>query len=155
MDTPRITQPGEGVTFTTSPTDTMTFLFAGDDTRPDVMIERLGPGDGPPLHSHSWTTWDVVTRGRVRFQIAGDTVELEAGSGVYTPPDTVHAFMALGDEGAELVEFNWPGGFHVAYADIADAFAGGRPDPAVLNQVAERHGIMLHGPPLATMEAGG
>lgn len=49
MDTPRITRAGEGLTFNTTPSDTMRFLCAGDEVMPDVMIERLAPGDGPPL----------------------------------------------------------------------------------------------------------
>jgi mannose-6-phosphate isomerase-like protein (cupin superfamily) len=154
MDKPRITRPGEGLAFATTPTDTMTFLCPGDESSPDVMVERLAPGDGPPLHSHPFATWEVVIRGRVRFQIDGESVDLDAGSFVYTPPNAVHAFMAIGDEEAELVQFNWPGGFHVAYADIANAFADGRPDPSKLGEVAAQHGITLHGPPLAATEAG-
>jgi quercetin dioxygenase-like cupin family protein len=152
-DMPHVTRAGDGLTFTTTPSDTMTFLCAGDETTPDVMIERLSAGDGPPLHSHPWAAWDVVVRGRVRFHVAGDTFDLDAGSFVYTPPDAVHAFMAIGDDDAEVVQYQWPGGFHVAYAELADAFAAGRPEFADLAQIAGRHRITLHGPPLAAIEA--
>lgn len=154
MDTPVITRPGEGLTFSTTPTDVLTFLLAGDASMPDVMVERLAPGDGPPLHSHPWAGWDVVTRGTVRFHIDGAVHDLEAGSFIYTPAGAVHAFMALGDDEAEIVQYQWPGGFHVAYAEIAAAFEGGRPDPAKLQQVAERYGFELHGPPLAALAGG-
>ncbi len=154
MDTPLITRPGEGLTFTTSPTDQMTFLCQGDAEMPDVMVERLAPGDGPPLHSHPWAGWDVVICGTVRFHVDGRTTDLEAGSFIYTPADAVHAFMAIGDEEAEIVQYQWPGGFAAVYAEIAAAFADGEPDPAALAVVADRHGFALHGPPLAVLEAG-
>ena len=154
MATPQVTRAGEGLTFTTRPSDTMTFLCRGDENTPDVMIERLAPGDGPPLHSHPWAGWDVVVRGRVRFHIAGATHDLDAGSFVYTPPDAVHTFMAIGEDDAEIVQYQWPGGFHVAYAELAEAFAAGRPDPGDLAQIASRHRITLHGPPLAVTETG-
>lgn len=154
MDTPRITRAGGGLAFTTTPSDTMRFLCPGDEAMPDVMIERLAPGDGPPLHSHPWAAWDVVVRGQVRYQIADDTVDLDEGSFVYTPPDVVHAFMAIGGSDAEVVQYQWPGGFHVAYAELSQAFAAGRPDFAELAEIAGRHRITLHGPPLAAVEAG-
>lgn len=154
MDTPFITRVGEGVTFTTSPTDEMTFLCEGDQHMPDVMIERLGQGDGPPLHSHPWGGWSVVIRGRVRFHIDGENYDLEPGSFAYTPPDAVHSFMAISEDGAEIVDFQWPGGFHIAYADIAEEFSSGQPDFENLARIAGSHQITLHGPPLAVLEAG-
>lgn len=154
MDTPQVIRPGEGLTYQTSPTDVMTFLCPGDDSTPDVMIERLAPGDGPPLHSHPWAAWDVVVRGHVRFHVGGETCEVPPGSMVYTPPDVVHAFAAVGDVEAEIVQYQWPGGFHVAYAELAEAFADGQPDFGDLAKIAGRHRITLHGPPLAA-HAGG
>lgn len=153
-DAPFVTRAAEGLTFNTTPTDVMTFLCRGDDSMPDVMIERVAPGDGPPLHSHPWAAWDYVTAGQVRFHVDGVTYDLEAGSFIYTPADAVHSFMGLGDGDSEIVQFQWPGGFHVAYEDIAAAFAGdGPPDPAALQAVADRHGFTLHGPPMAMMQA--
>lgn len=152
LDTPLITQAGDGLTFTTTPTDALTFLCQGDEQMPDVMIERLSPGDGPPLHSHPWAGWDVVTKGRVRFHVDGQVTDLDAGSFIYTPANAVHAFMAIGDEEAEIVQFQWPGGFHLAYAEIAAAFEGGAPDHAKLGEVADKYEFTLHGPPLAAMQ---
>lgn len=149
MNQPFVTRSGEGLTFNTSPTDEMTFLCQGNDQMPDVMIERLAPGDGPPLHSHPWAAWDVVIKGHVTFRSGDETFELGPGDFVYTPPDVVHAFCAIGDGPAEIVQFQWPGGFHEAYAELADAFAGGPPEFPTLAAIAARHQIQLHGPPLA------
>lgn len=150
-----ITRAGEGLTFNTTPTDHMTFLCKGDENMPDVMIERLSPCDGPPLHSHPWAGWEVVIKGRVRFHIDGEEHDLGPGDFIYTPADAVHSFMAIGDEDAEIVQFQWPGGFHIAYAQIAAAFEGGAPDPAELERVAAANRFTLHGPPMAVMAGGG
>ena len=45
---PFVTRPGEGLTFTTTPTDVMTFLCRGDAAMPDVVTERLAAGDCDP-----------------------------------------------------------------------------------------------------------
>jgi mannose-6-phosphate isomerase-like protein (cupin superfamily) len=148
MDAPLVKRARDARSFNTTPTDSMTFLCEGSDAMPDVMIEQLSPGDGPPLHSHPWQAWDVVTRGRVRYRVGDDTWDLEPGDFVYVPRDVVHAFMAIGDEPAEVVQYQWPGGFHVAYAELAAVFAKGKPDFGALQEVAQRHRITLHGPPL-------
>lgn len=147
MDTPFVTRAAEARSFTTTPTDVMSFLCEGNESMPDVMVERLARGDGPPLHSHPWQAWDVITRGTVRYRVGDETYDLEQGDFIYVPRDAVHAFMATSDE-AEIVQFQSPGGFHVAYAEIAAVFANGKPDFAELGEVARRHRITLHGPPL-------
>lgn len=144
-----VTRREAGRHFNTTKTDTMTFLCEGDAKMPDVMIERLAPGDGPPVHSHPWAAWDVVTQGRVRYRVGEEEWELEPGDFIYTPQGAPHAFMATGDEAAEIVQFQFPGGFHVAYADLAAAFANGPPAPSTLAEISARHQITLHGPPLA------
>ncbi len=154
MSQPIVTRADEALTYNTTPTDVMQFLCQGDDEMPDVMVERLAPGDGPPQHSHPWSAWDVVTRGSVRYLIGSDTHDLGPGDFAYVPPDVVHAFMATGEEPAEIVQFQWPGGFHRPYAEFSEAFADGPPDFAALAAVAQRHGITLHGPPLAMLQAG-
>ena len=155
MDQPMVTRAGEALSFTTTPTDTLAFLCQGDSEMPDVMSERLSPGDGPPLHSHPWANWEVVVRGRLRVRMGEDTFEVSAGDFFHTPSDVVHTFMAIGDEPAEIVAFGWPGGFHKAYAEISKEFADGEPDFGALAEVAGRHHITLHGPPLAVLEAAG
>ncbi len=149
MDPAWVTRAADALTFTTSPTDALSFLCQGDAEMPDVMVERIAPGDGPPLHSHPWAAWDVVTHGQVRFQVGDDTVDVGPGDFVYTPPNAAHAFMGIGDEPAQIVEFQWPGGFQHAYADISAAFADGPPDFPALAETAARHNIQLLGPPLA------
>lgn len=142
-----VTRAGDARRFTTTPTDALSFLCEGNESMPDVMVERIARGDGPPLHSHPWAAWDVVIRGTVRYRVGDQTWDLHAGDFVYVPGDAVHTFMGLSDD-AEIVQFQLPGGFHVAYAEIAAAFDDGKPDMGALTAVAQRHGFTLHGPPL-------
>jgi mannose-6-phosphate isomerase-like protein (cupin superfamily) len=156
MDVPIVTRREDALTFTTAPTDVMRFLALGDHSSPDVYVERLAPGDGPPLHRHPWVTWEVVVEGRLRALVGDDTHELGAGDLLFTPPDVPHTFMAIGDTEAQIVGINWPGGFHHLYAELAPLFhTGGPPDFAALAAAAARHGAEILGPPLAQLEAAG
>ncbi|MGQ0617705.1 MAG: cupin domain-containing protein [Acidimicrobiia bacterium] len=156
MDAPIVTRGENALTFTTAPTDVMRFLALGDHSAPDVYVERLAPGDGPPLHRHPWVTWEVVVEGRLRALVGDDTYELGAGDLLFTPPDVPHTFMAIGEIDAEIVGINWPGGFHHLYAELAPLFQGdGPPDFGALAAAAARHGAEILGPPLAQLEATG
>ena len=147
-----VTRGAVALAFTTTPTDTLRFLVAGDDESPDITDERLAPGDGPPLHRHPWMTWEVVIEGRVRAMVGDQTHELGPGDLLFTPPDVPHTFMAVTD--ARLVGINWPGGFHHLYAKLAAAFpADGPPDFGAMAAAAAAHGAEILGPPLAVLES--
>lgn len=149
-----VMRSGDARSFATSPTDVMTFLAEGDKQSPDVYVERLAPGEGPPLHRHPWMTWEVVVEGRIRALVGDETFELEAGDMLFTPPDVPHTFMAIGDAEARTVGMNWPGGFHALMAELTPLFAaGGPPDFAAVADAAARHGAEILGPPLAVLES--
>jgi mannose-6-phosphate isomerase-like protein (cupin superfamily) len=142
--------PNQPPSYTTSPTDVMTFLQVGGDDAPDITDERLGPGDGPPFHSHSWATWEVVLEGRLFVRIGAVDTEVGAGEVFFTPPDVPHGFVVVGDESARVLGFHWPGRFHGLYAEIATAFsADGPPDFGAMVQAAARHDAEILGPPIA------
>lgn len=153
MEPTTVIRGAEALAFTTTPSDTLRFLVAGDDEAPDITDERLAAGDGPPLHRHPWVTWEVVVEGRVRARVGDDTHELGPGDLLFTPPDVPHTFMALTD--ARLIGINWPGGFHNLYAKLAAAFsADGPPDFGAMAAAAAEHGAEILGPPLAVLEGG-
>ena len=155
MDQPIVTRAAGAPSFTTTSTDLMAFLACGDCESPDVYVETMAPGDGPPLHRHPWMTWEVVVEGSVRALVGDDTYDLEAGDLLFTPPDVPHTFMATGD-GAKLVGINWPGGFHRLYAELSALFeTDGEPDFAAMSDAAARHDAEILGPPLAQLEAAG
>ncbi len=149
-----ISRAADAPTYRLSETDTMRFVFAGDDERPDVMDQTLAPGEGPPLHSHPWVTWDVVVEGHVRFVLGDETIDAGPGDGVFTPPEVPHTFMVIGDQPARIVGINWPGGFHRMYAAIEEGFREtGEVDPGAIAAIGEPLGVKVLGPPLAVMEA--
>ncbi len=154
MDLPTITRGNDALSFTTTPTDEMRFLCPGSAELPDIMDERLAPGDGPPLHSHPWVTWEIVVEGRIRVMVGDETNEIGPGDLLFTPPNVPHTFMAIGDEPARLIGVNWPGGFHHLYAKLAAAFGpDGPPDFEEMARAASEHGAEILGPPLAVIEA--
>lgn len=156
MSTPIVTRASDALTFTTTPTDVMRFLAQGDEQSPDIYVEQLAPGDGPPLHRHPWVTWEVVVEGRIRALIGDDTYEAGVGDLIFTPPNVPHTFMAVGDTDAKVVGINWPGGFHKLYAEMAPLFqTGGPPDFGALAAAAAAHGAEILGPPLAALESAG
>ncbi len=153
MDQAFVVRSADAVQFTTTPTDTMRFLCPGGPEMPDVTDETLSPGDGPPLHRHPWATWEVVIEGALRVRIGDETIEVGPGDLFFTPPDIPHTFMAIGDTPSRLIGVNWPGGFHVLYADLAAAFAGdGPPDFAAMAAAAAQHGAEILGPPMAVTD---
>ena len=156
MNQPIVTRGSAALAFTTTPTDQMRFLCPGGPELLDITDERLAPGDGPPLHRHPWSTWEVVVEGHIRALVGDETHELAAGDLLFTPPDVPHTFMAIGTTPARLIGINWPGGFQHLYAALAAAFAqAGPPDFAAMAAAAERHGAQIMGPPLAVIEASG
>jgi len=156
MNSPIVSRGADALTFTTAPTDVMRFLAQGDQHSPDVYVERMAPGDGPPMHRHSWATWEVVIEGRIRAVVGDETYELGPGDLLFTPPDVPHTFMAIGDTEAQTVGINWPGGFHRLYAEMAPLFqTGAPPDFGALAAAAARHDAEILGPSLAQLEAAG
>lgn len=150
MEPSTITRRADALTFTTTPTDTMRFLFAGRDGLPDITDETLAPGDGPPLHRHPWATWEVVVEGTVRVRAGDDEYEAGPGDLIYTPPGVVHAFVGVGSSPARLIGMNLPGGFHRLYAELAAAFeGGGSPDFAAMAAAASQYDTEILGPPLS------
>jgi quercetin dioxygenase-like cupin family protein len=153
MSASPVVRRSDAATFTTTPTDVLRFLVAGDEHLPDITDETLDPGDGPPLHRHPWVTWEVVVEGRIRARVGETTHELEPGDLLFTPADVPHTFMAIGDRPARLIGVNWPGGFHRLYAEIAANVTDGAPDPQAMATAAARHGAEILGPPLAVLES--
>lgn len=154
MDIAIVTRGADALTYTTTPTDVMRFLLPGDQESPDVMVARMAPGDGPPLHRHPWMSWDVVVEGAIRALVGEETYELGPGDLLFTPPNVPHTFMAIGETETQMVGMNWPGGFHRLYADLDALFhAEGPPDFAAMAAAASLYGAEILGPPLAQLEA--
>ncbi len=150
MDEAFVVRGDEALSFTTTPTDQLRFLCAGGPNMPDVEDERLAPGDGPPLHRHKWATWSIVIEGTFLIRIGDDDHNVGPGDLIFTPPDVIHTFACTGEIDGRLIHFNWPGGFHHLYAELAEAFKGdGPPDFGAMAEAATRHNAEILGPPLS------
>ena len=54
-------------------------------------------GTGPGLHRHPYEETFVVQEGAAEFTVAGETVEVHAGTIVVVPAGAIHSFKAASD----------------------------------------------------------
>jgi mannose-6-phosphate isomerase-like protein (cupin superfamily) len=82
-----------------------TAKFEGEPYGSEVSFFYVkdAPGGGPPLHIHPYgETW-VVQRGKVRFTVGDENVDVEAGNIVVAPANVPHKFVNTGDDLLEMV----------------------------------------------------
>ena len=70
--------------------------FRGDGAL--MVMNWLEPGMEKKPHSHPFEQLAYVVRGRVRFEIGDDIVEVGPGEVVRIPPDVMHCGEAIGEE---------------------------------------------------------
>lgn len=70
--------------------------FRGDDVM--LVMNWLQPGMETRPHSHPCEQLVYVVKGRMRFHIGDEVIELGAGGLVRIPPDIVHFGEPVGDE---------------------------------------------------------
>lgn len=123
----------------------ITVLVSGDDS-PDqrVTLQSGDEGMGPPPHSHDWDESFFVSGGQIQFMCGGESTMCSAGTLVYVPAGTVHAF-SYGPGGGEMIEVT--GGRSNAvemFAALARELPPGPPDVARAIQVLDEHGVKVH-----------
>ncbi|MCW2927208.1 MAG: hypothetical protein JWM86_1176 [Thermoleophilia bacterium] len=109
----------------------------------------VGPGQGPPLHSHDAQdeAWFVL-EGTLRFRIGDDVNDAPRGSWAFVPRGTPHCFQNIGEAPARIAVMFTPSGmepFFEAFADLAPDEAG----PDAFQRLGEPVGMRIHGPQLA------
>lgn len=115
---------------------------------------RLRPGHAPPLHMHrNEDEAFYLLEGSMRFRRGEDLSDLGPGDFVAVPRGVAHAFR-VGEEGArtlqvatgtDLAEFIREAGVPAEEPRLPDAM----PDDAeALARAAERHDMVILGPPL-------
>lgn len=140
-------------TVSLSPTNRFRFPFAGRDDHPEMYLEQAGTGDGPPMHSHAWATWEMVLEGSVLFSIDGEESLLEAGDAIYTPPHAAHAYTVK-SEHARILGLNGPGARLFQLQSRAEPLFAepGPPNMEQLVGLADEAGVKVLGPPLAVRD---
>ena len=106
-----IVGPGEGRTI--PGTDTITLIATSDQTGGSVGVfeDTSSPGDGPPRHVHYGSDeLFYVLEGEFLFLVGERQESVSAGTYVFVPRGTVHAYKVIGTERGRLLSAFIPGG---------------------------------------------
>lgn len=122
-------------------------VLVSDAVSPGLQItHQTGEeGMGPPPHSHAWEESFYVTKGQVQFTCGGQTTICAAGTLVYVPAGTVHAF-SFGSGGGEMLEITGAGSKAIQmFTEMDREIPPGPPDVPKLIQVTGKYGLTFHG----------
>jgi quercetin dioxygenase-like cupin family protein len=143
--------PGEGPTIEGPAGGPLTFKVRGEQTegRLTVFENVIAPGDGPPAHLHeaqdeSW----YVLEGELRFKLGSEMHSAPAGSFVFVPRGTVHAFQNVGEAPARILVIFNPSGME-SFFDRFAKLSAGPVDTSVFRELGAAVGMEVVGPPLA------
>jgi quercetin dioxygenase-like cupin family protein len=127
-----------------------------------AVVELTGaPGDMPPLHVHTHDDEGFyVLEGALRLHVGPDAVlRLHPGQFALVPRGAVHTYLVESDQPARWLAIS-SGGFDRFIAEVSvPAAYRGLPDtpqippPEELVRIAERHGIVILGPPGELLES--
>jgi len=81
-------------------------IFNGGDHRLpgiSIILNETLPGDGAPLHRHTYDELFLVQDGQCCFTVADQTVEAGPGQLVLIPAGAPHGFTNIGDANMRLV----------------------------------------------------
>lgn len=123
----------------------VTVLVSDTDSKDQQITLQSGDeGTGPPPHSHDWDESFYVTKGQVQFTCNGQTTMCVAGTLVFVPAGTVHAF-SYGPGGGEMLEVTGRGSKAVQMFSALDReIPPGPPDVPRIVQVAGEYGVTFH-----------
>ena len=68
-----------------------------------VILVHSRPGVGPKLHRHPYAEVFIVESGQATFRIGEETVVVESGHVVVSPPGEAHGFVSSGSGELRLV----------------------------------------------------
>ena len=103
--------PGEGRTI--PGTDAITLIATSEQTGGSVGVfeDTSSPGDGPPRHVHYGSDeLFYVLEGEFLFLVGERLESVSAGTYVFAPRGTVHAYKVIGTERGRLLSAFIPGG---------------------------------------------
>jgi quercetin dioxygenase-like cupin family protein len=111
-----------------------------------VIETRGGRGHGSPMHVHREASETfLVLEGELRVVVDGQEHLAGAGCAAVLPAGRPHGFVVTSDSARYLTLHHGPA-FADFVIDAAEA-VGAPPDPALLSEIAARHGIDIVGPP--------
>lgn len=115
-----------------------------------MLEETTAPGKGPPLHVHHRQTEIFrFLEGEYELAVGDRRFRATAGAAAVVPPGVPHAFRNVGASPARLLFILTPAlEAEAFFAALATATVGGKPEPGVLAELAQRFGTEFVGPPL-------
>ena len=76
-----------------------------------VILVHSKPGVGPKLHRHPYAEVFIVESGQATFRIGEDSIMVEAGHVVVSPPGEAHGFVNSGTGELRLTAIHGAGRF--------------------------------------------
>jgi quercetin dioxygenase-like cupin family protein len=128
---------------------TTQFKVGGEQTGGafSIVEHRLEPGTLVPPHTHDAIDEVSCTiEGVVGTRVGAETIEASGpGSYVVKPRGLPHTLWNPGSTPARILEIISPAGFERFFAESAEIYASGAPDPAALLERAMAYGLTFHG----------
>ena len=106
-----IVGPGEGRTI--PGTDTITLIATGEETGGSIGVfeDTTSPGDGPPRHVHYGSDeLFYLLEGEFLVLVEERQESVSAGTYVFVPRGTVHAYKVIGTKRGRVLSAFVPGG---------------------------------------------
>jgi len=131
----------------------VTLKAVGEDTGGRFSLVESAPAPGAPglpPHRHRHSDEGLyVTEGELAVRVGERTVVAPAGTFIFIPRGTVHAFSNPGPRPAKVLIIFSPAGLEKYLEETAEACsaAGGLPDPRTLEAIRKKHDTELVGPP--------
>jgi len=92
-----------------------------------VILVHSRPGVGPRLHRHPYAEVFVVESGQATFQIGDETVVVEGGHVVVSPPGEAHGFTNTGTGELRLTAIHGASRFNTEWLSGPDPAWSSRP----------------------------
>jgi mannose-6-phosphate isomerase-like protein (cupin superfamily) len=151
---PFAVQPGEGQVLETPTGDSVTVKADTARTNGSLTILELsvGPGSGPPLHTHlrEDEVWYVL-EGDFRFKAGDAMLRTSTGGMAFGPRGTPHNFQNVGDTSGRLLIITSPSGLERFFQQSA-ALLRGPVGPDALAVVGHANWVNFVGPPLGVSD---
>jgi oxalate decarboxylase/phosphoglucose isomerase-like protein (cupin superfamily) len=94
------------------------------------------PGGGPPPHYHlKEDECFILQEGRVSFLVNGAWREVEEGTVLFQPRNSVHTYKNVGDKPCRMLVYASPAGFETFFARCEEEFS--RPGGADKGRIVE------------------
>ena len=122
--------PGEGRTI--PGTNAITLIATAEQTGDSIgVFEDTSPGDGPPRHVHYGSDeLFYVLEGECLIQVGERQESVSAGTYVFVPRGTLHAYKVIGTERGKVLSAFIPGGSERAFEEFVEL----RPEGEEMNQ---------------------